>query len=422
MLARMPSLMGDSPQQPSAAVFGHQLRAEVLGSMMLSESLVARSSRVHVFVSSRNGTSTRFRGEEVTLTQVRRALKAALEATTVPGRTEALFEVYINEDEAAAPQDDDLWERCLRQARAAHIVLVIYTGDAGWAREPEGVGICHAELEAALAVGAGRVRILQLRSPGPEPGQRHHRFAEYVERLLPDMPVCSDGDDLMSRSLAAVGDALVHMVELGYREACRGRYDSGDALDWSRLNFDERSQAIAEGLRGALRGVGSPVVDDKPSAVILQLERHCVLFCCHGVPAALSESAAREMVGRPHLRDHVWLPEGNRNVVGPVHVIGCHKGATETQAVRMLGFPDATVVRTTFGVYVADIVQNVQLLLLKDCRDRTSTEHAVQRAWDWLRKTGELELLEDRAMRRGRIVREMQAAVSEVRSDPRSDA
>jgi hypothetical protein len=58
---------------------------------------------------------------------------------------------------------------------------------------------------------------------------------------------------------------------------------------------------------------------------------------------------------------------------GPVHLIGCHKTATETQATRLLGFPDATVVSTPFGVYVADNLQKVQLAFIGNCRDEANT-------------------------------------------------
>ena len=55
-------------------------------------------------------------------------------------------------------------------------------------------------------------------------------------------------------------------------------------------------------------------------------------------------SAAREMVGQPHLADHGLIRSLAKVDGGPVHIIACHKGVTEAQAQRMLGFPNATVV------------------------------------------------------------------------------
>ena len=49
---------------------------------------------------------------------------------------------------------------------------------------------------------------------------------------------------------------------------------------------------------------------------------------------------------------------------GPVHVIACHKTATESQAARLLGFPDATLVSAPFGIFAADPVQKVQFAFI----------------------------------------------------------
>jgi len=115
------------------------------------------------------------------------------------------------------------------------------------------------------------------------------------------------------------------------------------------------------------------------------------------VPAAMTVASAREMVGRPFLRDHELAGKMGGDIQGPVHVIACHKGVTENQAVSMLGYPDATIVTPAFGVYVADNVQKIQLILLANCRDESSTRYAVQRFFDWLVRSGEAKFLADRA-------------------------
>jgi len=95
---------------------------------------------------------------------------------------------------------------------------------------------------------------------------------------------------------------------------------------------------------------------------------------------------------------------GDDTVCGPVHLIACQKSVTESQAIDLLGFPDATVVTTTFGVYVVDPVQKIQLMLLSNCRDATSTRFAVQRLFDWLDRSGESDALVRRARSRKKIV------------------
>jgi hypothetical protein len=128
------------------------------------------------------------------------------------------------------------------------------------------------------------------------------------------------------------------------------------------------------------------------------------LLVPEAIPAAITVGAAKEMVGQPFLYDHELAKflEGERG--GPVHVIGCHKNATEAQAIKLLGFPDATVVSAPFGVFVADNIQKVQFAFIVNCRDESTTRHGVQWFFKWLAQSGEEALVADRARARARIV------------------
>jgi hypothetical protein len=122
------------------------------------------------------------------------------------------------------------------------------------------------------------------------------------------------------------------------------------------------------------------------------------------VPAGLSQSAAREIVGQPFLMDHTLhrqLAEGDG---GPIHIVACYKGATESQALKMLGFPDATVVPGRFGLHVADSVQKIQIVLLKNCQSPTATTHALSTWLEWLKRSAEDRLVATRATARKRII------------------
>jgi hypothetical protein len=104
------------------------------------------------------------------------------------------------------------------------------------------------------------------------------------------------------------------------------------------------------------------------------------------------------------LRDHC-LSASLKSAGGPVHFIACHRGVTETQATNLLGFPDATIVSSPFGIYVADDIQKMQFVFLANCRDVYQTRHAVQRFLDWADQTGEGKLIAARAQARARIVK-----------------
>ena len=112
----------------------------------------------------------------------------------------------------------------------------------------------------------------------------------------------------------------------------------------------------------------------------------------------------RKWVGQPFLHDHELSPflKGNRG--GPVHVIACHKTATEAQTTKLLGFPDATVVSAPFGIFVADSIQKVQFAFIVNCRDDANTRHGAQRFFEWLAQTGEETLVSERAKPRANRV------------------
>ena len=123
------------------------------------------------------------------------------------------------------------------------------------------------------------------------------------------------------------------------------------------------------------------------------------------IPAALGVAAARELVGQPFLRDHECAQALKASgAAGPLHLVACHRGVTETQALRMLGTPDAVAVSSDFGVFVADRVTQVQIALLAYCLDESAVQAAVRRWREWLDTSGEQESIARRARARAKIV------------------
>ena len=364
---------------------------------------MASPTQIRVMISSRCNDPVIPGGHAGTFTDLRRTLKGKLEGEKLFGSQ--LFDVWINEDAPPAEGSSDAWEACLEQVRRADIVIVLYNGNSGWAKEGGEVGICHEELATALSTAPAKVRIIGLPVPAMKgPGnERNKRFQKYVELQARFWRTAKDGDEAIKLAEASLREAVADMVQLGGREAKKGKFTAGEALDWSRLNFSKRRDMIKSTLRDALSSrQGSEI---KQSHVFVRVEEKPVLMVCDGIPAAMSVAAAREMVGQPFLRDHELADVLVGDRVGPVHVIGCHRSVSEAQAMRQLGFPDATIVSPPFGVYVADPVQKIQLLFLTNCRDDTGTRHAVQRAFEWLLQSGEGPMLTTRAEGRTRIVK-----------------
>lgn len=358
--------------------------------------------KVRVMISSRcldkfpNGSD-----EAPCLSSIRSKAKEKIEAVKIFGKK--CFEVWINEDAPPNPGSEDSWELCLSQVKSCDVLLVLYNGNAGWAKTDGDIGICHAELMTGLAHAPGKVFLVSIfdkDGDGVPSEEKDKRFQQYVDsqNLFRGGNVATT-DQLLQRIYEAIHEGLISLARRGVREASKGKFHTGAALDWSRMDFTSRSRAMVETVSATIRQRDQASQDTGPPLV--KIGRTKITTVASAIPAAFTVAAARELVGQPFLKDH----EVNDDSAGPIHMIACHKGVTESQAVSLLGFPDATIVTTPFGVYAVDNVQKIQLVLIAHCRDETTTIHGVQRFFDWLEQTGEDKNLAERARSRRRIVK-----------------
>ncbi|MES5481539.1 hypothetical protein QMZ05_02200 [Bradyrhizobium sp. INPA03-11B] len=364
---------------------------------------MAKSSKIRVMLSSRCNDQFPLTSKDgVRLSDLRLKMKKEIENAVVLGRKP--YEVWINED-AAETAELDSWDECMRQARDCDILVALYNGNAGWTGRGEyaSVGICHAEFMTAYSVAPGKVSIVDIferdatSRPSKAPDRAFQTRMEVENRFQPSAKTPAALEEAIRRTISAM---TVKLVQRGVSEAGRGRRYLGPALDWNRLNYAERSGRMIDAIRAAL---GAKTSSDR-SACVANVENKKVLFRIGAVPDAMSVAAAREMVGQPHLRDDELSAMLAGVDGGPVHLVACHKGATETQAQRMLGFPNATVVSAPFGVYVVDPVQAVQIVLIANCADEASTRLGVQRLLEWLPQSQQGTMLVRSAAKRKRIV------------------
>lgn len=367
--------------------------------------LMATSRKIRVMLSSRcvdpfpgiGGTS---------LTEVRRQLKKSIETEKLFGAK--VFEVWINEDAEPLDHVENSWDVCLKQVRDCDILIVLYNGHAGWANAAGDIGICHAEYQEGLNTSRAKVRLVELpaceSSSDPAEYGRNARFQALKQRESPFRGgvLPQDVPTLIKEVHKALVDAVLAQSREGGNGSGKIRSDLGAALEWNRLDFAGRRRAMQQVAHEAL----SQRTDAKgvKAGVVLPIANTPILVSVDAIPAAFTIAAAREPVGRPHLKDHLLADALHKNG-GPVHLIACHRTVTETQATNLLGFPDATVVSSPFGIYVADEIQKMQFVFLANCRDPSQTRHAVQRFLDWLEQSGESTHLAERARARARIVK-----------------
>ncbi len=359
---------------------------------------------IRVMISSRSNTEILYKGKSTKLSEIRKKLQMDLQNEKLLG--ERLFDVWISEDAPAPDSSNDVWDKSLKEVKRAHILIVICTGEAGWAKSENEIGICHAELEAAMNTCRDKVYFIRLPNKESTDGleaKRNKKFMDYVEKFSPWMLDAKNGEDVIEGTKHILRQAVAELAIRGVLRTKKGKFDYGDALDWSRLDFEKRQDKMKTTLREGLLWCENNIEDEEGNLFIEVLGKH-VLTICHAIPASMSVAAAREMVGQPFLHDHKFVHLLNDDKVGPVHLIACNRSATESQAIKQLGFPDATIVSTAFGVYVADNIQKIQMIFIANCRDDTTTLYGVQEVFKWLEKSGEDKMLVNRAIARKQVI------------------
>ena len=358
-----------------------------------------------VMLSSRCRDTFPWQGKQQPLSELRKAIKAAVEGIKFADKP--LFQVWIHEDETGGHS----WDRCMSSAQRCNIFLALYNGNAGWdgangktERLGDYVGICHAEFDKAFHKSPDKVRAIRLLPLlKPQAGDANEKFQDYFNRQNLNSPEALDGEDAIERAKEAAVAALMSLARQGIGVSGKGSYYAGQALEWTRMDFEQRCKATIE-VVAALLAARSVGAKRQGNLVILAMPGGAkTAFRCDCVPSSMTTAGARELVGQPFLSDWKTMDEMPREVAGPVHVIACHKGVTESPAIKLLGFPDAVVVSAPFGVYVADRVQCIQMVFIPNCRDETSTRRGVQHFSRWLAEQAEEADLVARAVSRRNI-------------------
>lgn len=365
-------------------------------------------SKIKVMISSRCTDPILFKDNEATLSDVRKELKKKIEAKKLLGRS--LFEVWINEDAPPEEGSKDSWDICMNQVKDADIVIILYNGNAGWTAHPGGIGICHGEMQKALNTAPAKTFLIQLdplqRLRNNEFQKVDERFRKYVneQSRFRGGETASNGETLITIFEETLNKAVINMVKLGVREAKKGNFHTGNALEWSRLNYERRSKIMIGTIQDNL--LSYPNSYKQHTEIFVPIHNDSVShFSVNAIPDSLSIASAREMMGKPYIKDYLHADLINDSYSGPIHIIACHKNITELQAIKIVGHSDVICVSAPFGIYLVDDVHKIQLIFIKDCRDETTTRNGVQRFFDWLQQTEESILLHQRGIARGRIVK-----------------
>ena len=141
----------------------------------------------------------------------------------------------------------------MTQVKKSDIFLSIYTGEGGWAKNKGDIGICHAELETAFNSEPSKVFIINAEDAVISPIEKssvNDRMQDYIQRISRFYNTALSKDEIIDIAKEIIAKATINLAKMGKREARKGKYNFGEALDWTRMNFTERKQAIESEIIG----------------------------------------------------------------------------------------------------------------------------------------------------------------------------
>lgn len=366
--------------------------------------------RIKLMISSRCTDKIRIGKISISLTELRERVLVELEKVEFLGRK--LFDVEISEYFTEA-LDDTSWNDCLKKIDESDIVLIWFTGHEGYKDSGKSYGICYAEYLRALQSNPSKVFLLDFRdfeildkkgktlgdeikvdSPFAKDIQQKDNWIHRIQ-----IKKVTKADDLTKgiteKSVEILRNGIVKYILEGSKSLRFSKSLFGEGLQWSQLDNGSRSKRIIENLEIATRSFLSQIDFSKLNTA----------FRIHAIPGAMSQPEAREMVGRPFLKDQNEIGKAKS---GPIHLVGVYKTATSTQVQDVIGHQDVGIITMGFGFYIWDFINHTQMIYLTNCKDPQTTTTQVDSFFTWLRVNNITEKVIDRAKRRYSILKVIQ--------------
>lgn len=306
---------------------------------------------IRVFLSSRIERAVpKAGGGTSTLREVRAQVRERLYL----GVGAQLLNLFASENEPALT-DQATIEHCLDEARKSDLFVCLCTGDPGVTNVQEPLGICHRELTAAIADSPDKVILILLNTPAVEAAfSAHPEFKSLVEDFAAARKKWTrrarTDQELIEEAVAAVLDGVRTMGARAHREWRRSRAYAGNRLRWASMTYSERALAIAATIERQLSRDSSVAILRsyrifEPGLVTIDLGSDVLVGSFSAVPDAFGVADARKYCGYP-FRDDEQHMRSHPKAIGPLHIVGIHRGLTEGQMRAHLGNADIAIYRT----------------------------------------------------------------------------
>ena len=353
--------------------------------------------------------------EELLLTDLRQYLKQELEKEKMLGFD--YLDVFISENMNVNVAGGAL-AQSLEAIIDADIILVLYNGNAGWVEEGTGgVGVCQAEFAEAYSNNPAKTRVIDfLRTVNKDALKfshesryidydeikeidLHKEYQKYYDKLhrvskKPPEPEDLTAEEYRLKILQIAKESLFDAFLEVYKtlNVSKVKFVAGESLEWSKMNYSQRA--------GAIKAV---ILD----SINRNVKFRKLIYDLSIVPDAMSVSEARAMGGRPFLDNYLLVDDpgqaGKEKAV--INFMGVYKNATESQMRALIGHPDITIIKGDFGFYVWDMINQIQLITVINCRDSAATRKQLTRFYNWVDESGEWKNMLTRAKKRYNILK-----------------
>lgn len=370
----------------------------------------AQPLKFSVFISSRNLDPIVLNGVPgESLTEVRLFLRKQLEEELFMG--EKFLLVEINET-FGMDATENSYNICMQHAGESDLVIVLYNGEAGWGPDGNGIGICHAELDAAFQASSKKVAIIDISKFSPVPAAtgealvRNTVFKKYYTKLnrFNNPLKLSKAQQTPEGFKNALLNSIKNVISRHFaaRIAHSNMYyamsaNNAVAKDWKQLNYEPRSAQMKQAL-SHLAGKD-------------MLFEH-VLKISHAIPDKMSVPDAKSYTGRPFLidQDEITKKGVPATATGPLHFIAVFGPATESQVKAIIGYPDISVIKDDFGYYLWEQHMHIQLVVLTECTTPVAIATKFQLFQTWATGNDETDKINNRAKARSHILRSINQA------------
>jgi len=354
-------------------------------------------NKLRIFLSSRVNSHFINLDKDYTLTELRQYIREIMEAETL--LNENIFDVITNETSFNGDFSKDAFDNCLNTMTTSHIIIILYNGEAGWsAADVKTAGICHEEFNLAMEKFSGLTYAVNLShyfdNNKIELDEKNISFIKdftdkfrHVESISKPKTVKS----LQDTAVRQIKGYLLNAVEKAFvtrKEEVFADTEYGATLDWSKLTYHERQAEMKLKLEATFKSI--PAFTK-------------VIKAFHGIPDHMSVADARNMIGRPFVEEHELI-KGKKEVIGVIHFLAVYGNATEIQVKNLVGYPDLTVIKGTFGFYLWEKNMHIQMFFLPACNNPQKIERRLSQLINWLRESLEQSKIVMRAKARYSIL------------------